>query len=150
MKRNLQKIKKLLINYIDKLRDSDFGWVNFFSGIMVSSSVNIFTGYCVTKDPSCFQLFASICALIASLSLFLLHQKLNYILRSIQHEIDLYAELLTSRDRDNHEKRIWREDIKNNWLVLLLCIVTFIISILGMIIFLIFTYLYYNNGLLTP
>ena len=146
MKRKQQEIKNICNDYIDELRNSDFGWLNFLSGIMVSASVNIFTGYCVTKDPSCFQLLASICALVASLSLFLLHQRLNYILRSIRHEIDLYGEFLTSKDRDNHEKNIWKEDINDNRLTLLLCVVAFIIGILGMIVCLVLSYQYYNIG----
>lgn len=146
MKRKQQKIKKFWIDYIDELRNSDFGWVNFFSGIMVSASVNIFTGYCVTKNPSQFQLLASIFALVASLSLFLLHQRLNYILRSIRHEIDLYGELLTSKDRDNHEKNIWKKDINNNRMTLLLCVVSFVIGIIGMIVCLAIAYQYYNIG----
>jgi len=87
-------IKKILLSH----RESDFAWLNFFSGIMLASAINTLTGYCTSKNPSEFAFLSSMATLLSSGFLFALYQTLNRAKQEMINEIESYDYKLSTRD----------------------------------------------------
>lgn len=87
--------------------NNDFGWLNFLSGIMISSSINTLTGYCMSVNPSGFGLLSSLFTLASSAYLFALYQILNSTKREMENEINNYDCRLSPRDLTIRKKEIW-------------------------------------------
>lgn len=134
-----------ILKYLYTLVDCDFGWINFISGIMVSASVNIFTGYCVTISPSIYQLLAAIFSFVASVGLFILYQRFNYIRREIDAEIAGYNVVLSQKDYFTQRKFLWKKFINNSRKIILRSIILFVVGTICLILFLVCSYLDYNN-----
>lgn len=141
-------VKQMILKYLYTSADCDFGWINFISGIMISASVNIFTGYCVTTSPSIYQLLASVFSLMASIGLFILYQRFNYIGRKMDAEVTGYNVVLSQKDYLTQRKILWKKLIDNSRKIILLSILLFVVGTIGLILFLVFSYLDYNN--ITP
>lgn len=141
----LISVKQPILKYLYTLVDCDFGWINFISGIMVSASVNIFTGYCVTVSPSIYQCLASVFSFVASIGLFILYQRFNYIGRKIDAEVAGYNVVLSQKDYFTQRKILWKKFIDDSRKIILLSILLFVVGTIGLVLFLVFSYLDYNN-----
>ena len=94
-----QKVTTKVLSLYMNLLDSDFGWINFLSGIMISSSIGTLDSYCTSEDGSVFELLSAITTGISSWFLFCLYQKLSYIVQNIDESIAL-AGISISSPRD--------------------------------------------------
>jgi len=128
-------------------KNGDWGWINFLSGIMVSSSINTVTGYCMSQSPSEFGILSSIFTLFSSGFLFALYQTLNAANRSLMDEIDSYDCKLSIRDLNIRKNQIWEQcidaRIKRIRFFIFAAIIT---GVLGLIVCLIFSYIDTNQS----
>ena len=137
---------KKIINVISRYYDNDFGWINFLSGIMISSSINTLTGYCTAVNPSMFAFLSFAFTLISSAGLFFLYQTLNRAKHEMESEIESYDCRLSPKDLILHKKTIWATCIDKSrskltkWLSLSIWS-----GFLGLIVFLILSYLDTNQ-----
>lgn len=140
----MNKLKKITVHKLERQINSDFGWLNFLSGIMISSSINTLTGFCSSNGESIFVFFISICSGISSGFFFALYQSLNKVKHEVESEMTLCSSALTSSDLRVHRITIWNKCINNEINSIFTKIVCASVSgILGLIGFII---CYYDNN----
>lgn len=134
----MNKLKKFAVRKFERRINSDFGWINFLSGIMLSSSINTLTGFCSSKDASVFGFLVSVCSGLSSGFFFALYQSLNKVKNEVENEIAMYGSVLTSNDLYVHRIVIWKKCISkeiNNILVKIMCAcISGILGLIGLII----------------
>ena len=83
----LKNTYKELTKTYENILKTDFGWINFLSGIMISSAVNIGISCYVSEKPSTWEVAAGIAMGVSSVFLFLIYQKLSRIKVEVQEDI---------------------------------------------------------------
>lgn len=134
----MNKLKKFIVHKLERQINSDFGWLNFLSGIMISSSINTLTSFCSSSGANIFVFFVSVCSGISSGFFFTLYQSLNKVKHEVENEIALCGNVLTSNDLHIHRIVIWNKCVIkeiNNILIKIVCAsVSGSLGIIGFII----------------
>ncbi len=107
----MNKLKKIVVHKLERQINSDFGWLNFLSGIMISSSINTLTGFCSSNGASIFVFLVSICSGISSGFFFTLYQSLNKVRHEVESEVTLCGSVMTSSDLHVHRISVWNKCI---------------------------------------
>lgn len=132
------KLKKIIVHKLEKQINSDFGWLNFLSGIMISSSINTLTGFCSSNGVSIFVFFVSVCSGLSSGFFFTLYQSLNKVRYEMESEVALCGSVLTSSDIHVHRIAIWykciNKEINSIFTKIVCASVTGILGLIGFII----------------
>lgn len=134
----MNKLKKIIIGKFEGRVNADFGWLNFLSGIMISSSINTLTGFCTSNDTSIFVFFVSVFSGLSSGFFFALYQSLTKVRNKVEGEIERYSSSLTPRDLYTHRNIVWNklisEEINPIFVQSLWAGITGILSLIGLFI----------------